>query len=740
MSAIRRDHDAGRVTRTRRRRLTVAAAAGTVTAIVASAIVGGLAASAAAGSPPGYRLLDGWQVGASSVDFHFLGTFEGVGAVATVAPLDANGYPVDRGGSTNARIGATAEANNPACLDGLSAVGSFRECGSIPYRLTFSQPVINPVIVTDPVRGHILRSLGVDGTADGDGCDTVMMQPAFTAVNGQAPRSGQIVVKDLGQGASYDPVTHRLSQSSSFPIDASICRSIDSYHDTTFQVMGVVSSIDFTSTIARAIIDNPNGRIDWPWDGGVGDGAPIRVELPSTDLSVVKTGPAIVGPVGTVDWSIAVANAAGSSASHGFIVKDAVPAEVTDPVIVTPDSHCSLVGHDLTCSWQPAGWSVGDASHPLVSQLSGGDPNAEVPDAFQAGSTFSIQLAGTAPLALGTVLANRATVAAVDNDPTPANNLSIVSTTVTAPVDADANVNAAASAAANGIAQAAAQGAADSNANDAASAAATVNAQAAAQSAALTDASTTASADVTSAANASAASAAQAAAQADNSSDTQATGSAAATANADSASAAAAIATASTDASVTGNADSASAADANVNAAASAGADANGNPAAQAAANADASTQASAAADASSAAAAQSAALTAASTTASADVTTAANASAAAAAQAAALADNSSDTQATGSAAATANADSASAAAAIATASTNASTTANANAAATADANVNAAADANVNAAASAGADANGNPAARRRRTRMRPPRPVRLPMRAVRRRLSRRR
>ena len=589
MSAIRRDHDAGRVTRTRRRRLTVGAAAGTVTAIVASAIVGGLTASAAAGSPPGYQVLDGWQVGASSVEVHFPGTFEGVGAVASLTPLDANGYPVGSGGAS-AIIGARLAAIDPTCLDGLSAVGSYRDCGSVPYRLTFSQPVINPVIVTGPGHG-VLRDPG-DGSADW--CDVLSSQPAFMAVNGQAPSPGQIVVNDLGSNTSFDPVTHQLSQSV-FPIDPATCTPNSGSIDSHIQVMGVVSSIDFTSTLRQAIIANTVDRTSWAWGADVYNAAPIRVELPSTDLSVVKTGPAIVGPGGTVDWSIAVANAAGSSASHGFIVKDAVPAEVTNPVIVTPDSHCSLVGHDLNCSWQPAGWSVGDTSHPLVSQLTGGDPNAEVPDAFQAGSTFSIQLAGTAPLALGTVLTNRATVAAVDNDPTPANNLSIVSTTVTAPVDSDANVNAAASAAANGIAQAAAQGAADSNANDAASAAATANAQAAAQSASNPTASSTASADVTTAANASAAAAAQAAAQADNSSDTQATGTAVGTANADSASAAAAIATASTNASVSANAaaDVASAADANVNAAASAGADANGNPAAQAAANADASTQAS---------------------------------------------------------------------------------------------------------------------------------------------------
>ena len=106
MSAIRREHDAGRVTRTRRRRLTVAAAAGTVTAIVASAIVGGLAASAAAGSPPGYQVLDGWQLGTSSVEVHFPGTFEGLGAMASLTPLDGNGFPGPRQWRTAAMIGA----------------------------------------------------------------------------------------------------------------------------------------------------------------------------------------------------------------------------------------------------------------------------------------------------------------------------------------------------------------------------------------------------------------------------------------------------------------------------------------------------------------------------------------------------------------------------------------------------------------------------------------------------------
>ena len=58
------------------------------------------------------------------------------------------------------------------------------------------------------------------------------------------------------------------------------------------------------------------------------DGAACVAPQP-VDLSIVKTGPAVVSPSGSITWTMTVTNN-GPGNSSGFAVNDAVPAGVTN--------------------------------------------------------------------------------------------------------------------------------------------------------------------------------------------------------------------------------------------------------------------------------------------------------------------------------------------------------------------------------------------------------------------------
>ncbi|MCI0157502.1 DUF11 domain-containing protein [Leifsonia shinshuensis] len=133
-----------------------------------------------------------------------------------------------------------------------------------------------------------------------------------------------------------------------------------------------------------------------------------------------------------MSWQITVTNEGGGKSS-GFIVHDAVPAGVTDPVISSAPPGCALSGNDLVCSAAPPGWTV--TQNPTVStvaDLSGGDTQSLVPSVLDSGSTFGpIVITGTAP-ATPTSLANSVSVSGTDADVDTSNNTSSVTTDVTA--------------------------------------------------------------------------------------------------------------------------------------------------------------------------------------------------------------------------------------------------------------------------------------------------------------------
>jgi uncharacterized repeat protein (TIGR01451 family) len=132
------------------------------------------------------------------------------------------------------------------------------------------------------------------------------------------------------------------------------------------------------------------------------------------DLSIVKSGPAIVDPGGTISWTLAVTNN-GPGDSSGFAVSDTVPNGVTNVSTSTPG--CTVTGNSVLCS-----------EGALPSGAS------EIPP---------ITLTGTAPATNGTCVTNTASVTANESDLNPANNNSSVQTCTSAQAPAIALVKSA---------------------------------------------------------------------------------------------------------------------------------------------------------------------------------------------------------------------------------------------------------------------------------------------------------
>ncbi|QIM18789.1 hypothetical protein G7066_09600 [Leucobacter coleopterorum] len=178
---------------------------------------------------------------------------------------------------------------------------------------------------------------------------------------------------------------------------------------------------------------NPAVTRDVSFEGAVS----TTVNVASADLKIVKSAPTQVDAGGTIDWSLNVSNL-GPADSHGFIVKDAVPTNVTNPVLVSAPEGCALVARDLVCSVVPVGYS--GETNPTVATIADITANTGtaktdwIDSILDAGSSFAnIQLSGTAPTTWGTVVTNTATVAGVDSDPVVSNNTSTVPTVTRTP-------------------------------------------------------------------------------------------------------------------------------------------------------------------------------------------------------------------------------------------------------------------------------------------------------------------
>ena len=116
------------------------------------------------------------------------------------------------------------------------------------------------------------------------------------------------------------------------------------------------------------------------------------------DLSIEKSGPAVVAPSGTVTWTLTVRNE-GPNNSSGFVIDDAVPAAYTNVTTTTPG--CTVTGNALKC----------------------------VEGALAVGESYVITLSARAPATLGCIT-NTATVFGNEEEIDTSNNTSSTPTCV----------------------------------------------------------------------------------------------------------------------------------------------------------------------------------------------------------------------------------------------------------------------------------------------------------------------
>lgn len=127
------------------------------------------------------------------------------------------------------------------------------------------------------------------------------------------------------------------------------------------------------------------------------------------DLSVDKTGPAVVAPGGNIIYAIIVNNA-GPSAAGSVTLSDAVPAGTT-----------------FVSFAAPAGWT--SVTPPVGGTGTITATNPSVPVATPQAFTLTVAVPGGA--ATGTTIVNTATVSTTASaDPTPGNNTDSATTTV----------------------------------------------------------------------------------------------------------------------------------------------------------------------------------------------------------------------------------------------------------------------------------------------------------------------
>lgn len=69
----------------------------------------------------------------------------------------------------------------------------------------------------------------------------------------------------------------------------------------------------------------------------------------AADVAVTKSGPTRVNAGETIQWTVTASNN-GPSAAQDVTVTDEIPAEVTNPTVVSPFSGCQVNDHNVTCS------------------------------------------------------------------------------------------------------------------------------------------------------------------------------------------------------------------------------------------------------------------------------------------------------------------------------------------------------------------------------------------------------
>lgn len=306
-------------------------------------------------------------------------------------------------------------------------VGYQEVCGQREFTVTFDRPTVDPILWLGT---RAFRSAPTPDVRD-PRCYTTWHNTAVVGIDGGGPAADRLdLVSDADSLTSF--VDGELAYE--FGADPTTCDYIldDPRGYAGVKVSGLVSSVtlrlDHLVMITRV---DSSGRSSSSTLGQ--PDYSLTTSADTVDLSVATTAPATVASGGTVEWTLESANL-GPAGSHGFIVEDAVPEQLTDVVLVTAPDGCVLEGRDLSCAVAPPGWSVSqDPDISTLANLSGGDTSS-VGEVLEAGATFGpITLRGTAPVTPGTEIVTTAAVSGVDSDLDLSNNSAQTLTTVDAP-------------------------------------------------------------------------------------------------------------------------------------------------------------------------------------------------------------------------------------------------------------------------------------------------------------------
>lgn len=385
-----------------------------------------LAGAADAVVAVGTQLVTGWSVGPKSATVRFPG--DGAALDPLRADL-AGGLTFGQGGS-GANVYPLVSVDNAGfgtltagCLSG-AATGELRRCGTAgTITLTFPRPVADPVL-------HLALPGIVHRSAAGS-CTLTTTSMRVTKVNGATPPADSPVAVGGGDGPYvWDQATKRLSVPPVGGPEQGEC-DYRGVGNVLIGVSGLVTSVDIDLDVMATITtaDRDGAAASNPGPGYA------LVRVPVADLLVTTDAESQVDAAGQITWDVDVRNAGGAG-SHGFVVHDAVPAEVVDASVVTAPAGCALDGRDLVCPRQPAGCTVSenalaDTLLDLTCPATMRDADAIV---LAAGASFGdITLTGTAPAGRGTVVTSTARVAGVDFDTNVANNVASVDTEVVAP-------------------------------------------------------------------------------------------------------------------------------------------------------------------------------------------------------------------------------------------------------------------------------------------------------------------
>lgn len=307
------------------------------------------------------------------------------------------------------------------------AEGKRFECGDVnTVTITYDKPVLNPGLAI-----YDVSMSTTEDTLPEFGAIASWSETRISAINGESPTAYSTAMTTYETNPLAVPGVDVAYRDNGFTYTPPLGRKKGTAHDRpVVQISGLVHSVTLTVSYAAMVVIGPLAYDRFAVKVGR---LPVRVGLvaPAIDLSVVKSAPTTVRTGDEIEWSMNVTNNSANQASHGYIVRDAIPATVVDPVLVSGPEGCRLAGPNLSCSAAPTGWSI-DETDPDRPVLAGGEPAAAVPVVLEAGASAEpIIIRGTVTAPQSTSVENTATVIGIDSDPNNTNNVSTTTTAIT---------------------------------------------------------------------------------------------------------------------------------------------------------------------------------------------------------------------------------------------------------------------------------------------------------------------